>query len=319
MATLHAVRPNDIRVQRREHTFDIASIETVVEVLEKFFFVGHLCSSHDYSVGYYEAMLGHSYFKTLALMITASTMTQQMAAAPVPVRYPEGLIHGFLALRDVQNNILASGDLSQTTNGSRVTAELVFHFKDGSLHQETAVYSQRRTFQLLTYHLIQKGPAFKKAVDFSIDVAKGLATVHATEDNGKEKTFNEHMKLPADLANGLLTTLLLDIDPSATMTNLSMVVATPKPRLVKLEVMPGGEDSFSFGGVARKAFRYTIKIDIGGISGVVAPLVGKQPSDLQVWILSGKAPGFLRLDGQLFEGGPIWRIELASPAWPEKQ
>jgi hypothetical protein len=263
-------------------------------------------------------MIRHSYLKPLALLISPSTMVLQTAAAPVPVRHPQGLIRGFLILRDLQNNILASGDLSQTTNGPRVTAELVFHFKDGSLHQETAVYSQRRTFQLLNYHLVQKGAAFKNALDFSMDVAKGLATVRATDDDGKEKTFNEHMKLPTDLANGMLPTLLLDIDPSATMTNLSMVLASPKPRLVKLEVMPGGEDSFLFGGLARKAFRYTIKIDIGGISGVIAPLVGKQPSDIQVWILSGKAPGFLRLDSELFEGGPVWRIELASPVWPAK-
>jgi hypothetical protein len=53
------------------------------------------------------------------------------------------------------------------------------------------------------------------------------------------------MKLPPDLANGSSPTLLGDIDPKTPQTNLSMLVSTPKPRLVKLEVSPAGEDSFS--------------------------------------------------------------------------
>lgn len=96
-----------------------------------------------------------------------------------------------------------------------------------------------------------------------------------------------------------------------------MLVATPKPRLVKLEISPIGEDSFLIGGSPAKAMRYAIKIDIGGISGAIAPIIGKQPPDIHVWMIGGKAPGFLKSEGPLYEGGPIWRIELASPIWPK--
>src|SRR5689334_14543032 len=58
----------------------------------------------------------------------------------VPVRYMEGRIHGFLVLRDLQDKLLASGTLVQTAAGNRVTTELSFRFKDGSVHQETAVF-----------------------------------------------------------------------------------------------------------------------------------------------------------------------------------
>ena len=61
--------------------------------------------------------------------------------------------------------------------------------------------------------------------------------------------------------------------------------------------------------------RYDIKMEIGGIKGVIAPLVGKQPKDIYVWILGGKAPAFVRMEGQLYEGGPVWTIQLASPVW----
>jgi hypothetical protein len=94
---------------------------------------------------------------------------------------------------------------------------------------------------------------------------------------------------------------------------VAIVASTPKPRLVKLAISPEGEDSFSVGAVEIKATRYVIKVEIGGISGVVAPVIGKQPPDTHVWMLGGKAPAFLKSEGPLYDDGPIWRIELASP------
>lgn len=240
-----------------------------------------------------------------------------LMAAEVPVRHTEGRIHGFLILRDMEDNVLASGGLTQLANGNRVTAELSFHFKDGSVFEETAVFSQRRTFQLLTYHLVQTGKAFKRPTNMSVNVSTGQVTVRYTDDDGKEKTIAENMKLPADLANGIVPTLIGDLDPKAPKSTVSMLVSTPKPRLVKLEISPAGEDSFSIAGSVAKAMRYVVKTEIGGISGVIAPIVGKQPPDTHVWMVGGKAPGFVKSEGPLYEGGPIWRIEMASPVWPK--
>ena len=240
-----------------------------------------------------------------------------LLAEEVPVRYREGRVHGFLVLRDLNDQLLASGTSIQYANGNQVTNELAFRFKDGSIHQETSVFSQARTFRLLTYHLLQKGPAFKSAMDLSLDSSTGQVTIHYTDDDAKEKTITERLKLPTDLANGLVPTLLCDIGPNTPKTTVSMLVAAPKPRLVRLEISPAGEDSFTVGGSAGKATRYTVKVDIGGISGVIAPIVGKQPPDTHVWIARGKAPGFLKSEGPLFQDGPVWRIELASPVWPK--
>jgi hypothetical protein len=155
-------------------------------------------------------------------------------------------------------------------------------------------------------------------VDLSLNTSTGQVVIH-TEDDGKAKTITQHMKLAPDLANGLVTTLLGNFDPKALKTTLSMLVATPKPRIVKLEIKPAAEDSFTVAGYLYKATRYTVHVQIGGISGVIAPIVGKQPPDTQVWIIGGKAPGFLKSEGPLFEGGPVWRIELASPIWPQDE
>jgi hypothetical protein len=174
-------------------------------------------------------------------------------------------------------------------------------------------------FRLLTYHLVQKGPAFKHPLDMSLNNSTGQVKVRYTDDDGKEKTITDRLKLPDDVANGLITTLLKDINPNQPKTTVSMVANTPKPRLVKLAVSSEGEDSFSIEGSSRKAIRYAVKVEIGGISGVVAPIVGKQPPDTHVWMAAGMAPVFLKSEGPLYDGGPIWRIEWASPVWPKNE
>ena len=254
------------------------------------------------------------------LLILATLLpVVSLRADQVPVRHVEGRIHGFLVLKDLEGNIIASGGMTQVSNGIRVTTELNFHFKDGSTQSETTVFSQRKVFRLLSYRLVQKGKAFKRPTDFSLNTSTGQVTVQYTDEDGKEKTITDRPKLPADLANGMVPTLLGDIDPKTPKTTLSMLVSTPKPRLVKLEISPVGEDSFSAGGSGGKAMKYVVKVDIGGISGVIAPIIGKQPPDTYVWMVGGKAPGFLKSEGPMFDGGPVWRIELASPVWPQRE
>jgi hypothetical protein len=245
----------------------------------------------------------------------AILLPKPLPAEPVPVRHTEGLVHGFLVLRTSNGDSLATGHLTQVANGDRVTADLVFRFKDGSIHEEKTVFSQRGTFRLLTHHLVQKGRAFKRPTDMTLNTSTGQVIVRYV-DNGKEKTVTDQLKLPVDVANGIISTLLKNIDPKAAKTVISMVASTPKPRLVKLAISPEGDDSFSVGGSVLKATRYVIKVEIGGISGIVAPIVGKQPPDTHVWRLGAKAPAFLKSEGPLYDDGPIWRIELASPVWP---
>jgi hypothetical protein len=120
--------------------------------------------------------------------------------------------------------------------------------------------------------------------------------------------------IPPDLANGIVSTLLAQIDPKVE-TSLSMLVSTPKPRLVKLKIASVGQDSFSVAGVAAKAAHYVINVDLGGLTGAAAKVLGKQPPLMRVWI-AGTAPVFLKSEAPLYEDGPIWRIELASPSWP---
>ena len=239
-----------------------------------------------------------------------------LPAEPVAVRYTEGALHGFLVLRTLDDKRLADGDLIQTVRGDQVTARLVFRFTDGSIHDETTVYSQRQRFQLISNRLVQKGPAFPKPLEMSIDGATGSVTVNYEDKHGEPKSEAAHFDLPADLANGIIPKLLLNAPSDMMPKTVSMIAATPKPRLVKLAIVAAGPEQFSIGGSLRQATRYVLKVEIGGVAGLLAPLLGMQPPDSHVWILGDDVPAFVRAEQSLYVGGPLWRIELASPVWP---
>ena len=237
----------------------------------------------------------------------------------MPVRYREGLVHGFLVLSTLDGVPIAEGDLTQVAHGDRVTSQLLFRFKDGSRQEETTVFSQRADFHLITYRLLQKGPSFKHDTEITIAASTGQVTVRYTDDDGKEKTETTHLQLPPDLANGLVPILLKNVGPRTPQIELPMVIATPKPRLVKLEISSQGTEPFSLAGSGREAIHYVAKIQLGGIAGVVAPLLGKDPPDAHIWIVGGEAPGFLKSETLSYAGGPVWRIQLLSPVWPQAQ
>jgi hypothetical protein len=238
------------------------------------------------------------------------------AAEPVPVRFREGLVRGFLTLRTQDAKPLAHGDLMQVVDGDEVSSRLVFHFHDGSLHDERTVFTQQGQFRFRKSHLVQKGPAFERDVEATIDAAAGSVVVRTKERDGKNETYEEKMEIPPDLANGVILTALKNVSPTAPLTTLSMMAITPKPRLVKLEIRPAGEDAFTVAGETRRAVHYVVKVDIGGVTGLLAGLVGKTPPDSHVWILPGDFPAFVKSESPFYPGGLLWRIELTSPRWP---
>jgi hypothetical protein len=235
-------------------------------------------------------------------------------AEQVAVRQSEGATHGFLALLTLDGKRLADGEISQVAEGDVVNSHLVFHFTDGSLYDEHASFTQRGKFRLRNDHIVEKGPSFKQPMESTVDATRGRVRVRYTDDDGAERAIDEAMTVPEDVANGLLFTLLRHIDPATPSTTVPEVATTPKPRIVSLIITPQGEDSFTSGGSHYKATHYVLKVKIGGIAGLVAPLIGKQPPDMHVWIKGGDVPAFVKFEGPIYNGGPVWRVQLADSA-----
>ncbi|HEX4231559.1 MAG TPA: hypothetical protein VHZ07_23015 [Bryobacteraceae bacterium] len=248
------------------------------------------------------------------LLVAILLQPSPLSAEPIPVRYPEGTTHGFLALRTPEGKLLASGDLTEVLHGNEVVSHLAFHFKNGSVDDDTTVFSQHGTFRLISDHHIQKGPSFPHPSNISINASTGRVTVRY-QGKDHEKVETGHLDLPPDLANGILLNLLKNISPDTKETKVSYVGGAPKPRVVHLSITPDGEETFSVAGARHKATLFRVKVEIGGIAGLIAPLIGKQPADTKVWVVHEGAPAFVRADGALYVGGPIWSIQMTGPEW----
>lgn len=129
----------------------------------------------------FDVMSGTRVLVGLVFLLSFLLHETASAAETLAVRYQEGVSHGFLVLRTQDGKSIADGDSTQEAHGDRVTSGMRFRFKDGSIYAETTVFSQHRTFKLVSDHVLQKGPTFKRPMETDIDATSGYVKVRYTE------------------------------------------------------------------------------------------------------------------------------------------
>jgi len=163
-----------------------------------------------------ERPLGSAVVAALVLMCLLGTSLAAMAA-PVAVRFVEGSAQTFLTLRSPTCQEIALGEFQQVPKGHTVQNQHVFRFKDGSVHDERAVFSQRDVFRLEQYHLQRHGPVFPVTIDASLR-NDGNYSVKSRKKDKQEAVDEGHLDLPPDVYNGIVMTLLKNIPKGATET-----------------------------------------------------------------------------------------------------
>jgi hypothetical protein len=253
----------------------------------------------------------------LLFLVLGGVLIAEVAHAdPVKVRLPEGHARGFLVLSAKAGEAIAHGELVQTPRRGLVDSRITFHFKDGSLYDETVVFSQKDVFALVSYRLLQQGPSFPGVADVSFERVSGRYKARIKEKDDDEQTLEGRLDLPPDLYNGMTSLLLRNLAPGQVVRGHSLAF-TPKPRILKMELKPEGTETILVGTLSRPATRYLVDLEIGGMMGVLASVVGKEPPDLRLWIADGPARAFVKFEGPFYLGGPVWRIELSAPRWPK--
>ena len=248
-------------------------------------------------------------------------MGSPASAAPIAVRFPEGIAHGFLLVRSSSGEIIGHGEMTQVVKeGDLVDSHLVFNFKDGSLHDEKVTFSQQGVFSMLRYHLVQRGPSFPDQIEVSIDrrTAEYKVSSRAGEE-GKEEVLAGAFTLPKDVYNGIFVTMLLNL-PKGASEMVNFLAFTPAPEIFKLELQLAGEHTVQIDELSRKALHYVFRPDIGMVRELLGKATGKIPVHFHYdcWILADEVPSFLQFVGPLQLMGPTVRIELVSPSLPPK-
>ena len=252
----------------------------------------------------------------LLILVTMVLGPHPLSAAPVPVRFVEGVTHGFLILRTVDGALIASGDLLQVGRGGGIESRTIFHFKDGSLFDETVVFTQKQFFAMQSYRLVQRGPVFTEDTEISLERTGKYRVKTKTRKDGREKVLKGTLDLPPDVYNGLVLTLVKNLPKGAGET-VHIVAFTPEPRIIQLELAPQGEHKVMVGELSKTAIHYVFKPRLGVWLKLFTTLLGRMPPDYHAWILTDEVPAFVRFEGPLYPTGPVWRIELTSPRWPD--
>jgi hypothetical protein len=248
-----------------------------------------------------------------AVLITLVAATAA-SAGPVRVRLPEGNTRGFLVVRSAAGEPIGRGELRQRPDGDVIENRLALAFKDGSVHEEVTTYSQRGVFRLERYRLTQRGPSFPGA-EIAFDRKSGRYEVRARDKSGDEQRASGALEMPADLYNGMALVLLKNL-PAGERATVQMAAFTPEARLIRMTLGAEGEERVRFAGAPVAVTRYLVDLEIGGLTGLLASVVGMNPPDLRYWVVAGEVPAFVRFEGAMFLNGPVWRVEMAPAEWP---
>jgi len=246
----------------------------------------------------------------LALGLSAAAWAQ-----PVAVTHVQKPMHRFMVARAEDGKIIANGEFTQVAQGDEVTMRMTYKFLDGSLDEETTTYSQRDKFRLVRNHHIQRGPFFARPSDFSIEAATGMATRRTVGSDGKAHDESAHIDLPDDVSNGFVGTLLLNVARNTAPFRVGILAPVGSGRLIRILISAEGEQQFQMAGQTLKAAVFRIHPELGGIVGLIAPLIGLQPKDVMVWVLEGDDPAVVRIVGQLGGYGPVVSSELAGASF----
>jgi hypothetical protein len=215
-----------------------------------------------------------------------------------------------MVARSETGKIIARDEFSQAVQGDEVTMPLTYQFVDGSIGDETTTYGQRGRFRLIRNHHIQKGPSFAKPIDLTVEAATGIATSRRDDKNGKIQAERAPIDLPDDLANGFVGTLLPNVPHNTMPFRVGIQAPVGGGRLIRIQISPEGEQAFQAAGPTLKAMVFRIHPELGGIVGVIAPLIGLQPKDVMVWVLEGEEPEVVRIVGRLGGYGPVVSSDL---------
>ena len=239
----------------------------------------------------------------------------RLDAAPVRVRLPEGNARAFLVLRSLAGEPIAYGELIQKPRGSVIESRLVLNFRDGSRREEAVTFSQKGVFRLESYRLVQRGPAFPRA-DIAFDRRSGQYRALTQEKNAsEEKTATGPLEMPEDLYNGMDLVLLKNL-PAKIGATVQTAAFLPRPRVIKTVLSAEGEERVLVGGEAKPVTRYLVKLELTGLTGAIASLIGKEPPERRYWLATGDVPAFLRFEGAMFLNGPVWRLGQTPVEWP---
>ena len=167
------------------------------------------------------------------------------------------------------------------------------------MHDERTTYSQRGVFRLEAYHLTQSGPSFPGA-DVAFDRKSWPLPGEDAREGRRARGDGERRVRDAAGSRQRPDAPLAQEHAARGTGHRPAGGVHAEAALSRMELHQEGEDRIVFAGDPKQAARHLVDLEIGGVTGVVASVIGKNPPDLRYWLALGDIPAFVRFQGAMF-------------------
>jgi len=239
---------------------------------------------------------------------------RQKAAAldpgdPIHLMWIEGDVAGMTRIyADGQRQPIGSVEYHQHRTGDVLTAVRIARFADGSSDEDEAEAKVGATLDAVRGRSTMRNAKGAVTLELTIDVAAGH--VGGFSGIGKDRQeYDESLTLtPGTYWGPLIGIVIKNFDANAAGNTLVFrtVAATPKPRIIDMEVTRGPASTLAFPGVRVRAAEYAM---LPTVNFLLDPLIKRLVPKTTFFRQDGKPPALVRYVGPRNYQGQMIRIE----------
>jgi hypothetical protein len=184
----------------------------------------------------------------------------------------------------------------QRRRGDILEVVRIARFRDGSSDEDRVEARIGKTLQTLRGRSVIRNAIGVTTVDMTIDVAGGR--ISGFSGLGEERhTYDQRVELPAGTYWGpLIFIVIKNFEQNATDGRLVFrtVVATPKPRVLDLELLRQEQSSVHRGGGKINVVRFALRPTVNWL---IDPIIRRFAPETNFLVELGAPPGLARFDG----------------------
>ena len=242
-------------------------------------------------------------------MLAAHPAAGRDAGDPIRLAWVEGDVAGVTSILSPDGtSTIGFVDYHQRRHGDVLEAVRIARFSDGSSDEDRAEAKIGETLQTLRGRSVIRNAKGVATVDITIDVAGG----HITGFSGlgdERQTYDERVDLPPGTYWGpLIFIVIKNFEQNAADGRLVFrtVVATPKPRVLDMELVRQEQSSIRRPGGKIDVVRFALRPTVFWL---VDPIIRMFAPETNFFVQPGAPPGLARFDGPRNYAGQKIRIE----------
>jgi len=238
----------------------------------------------------------------LWVLATVATLAARPAAGrepgdPIRLAWVEGDVAGLSSIRSPDGKVvIGSINYHQRRRGQTLHAVRIARFRDGSSDEDRVEARVGETLQTVRGRSIIRNTAGVATVDITVDVAAGHIT--GFSGLGKDRqNYDEHVDLtPGTYWGPLVFMVIKNFDLNATDERLVFrtVVATPKPRVLDMELLRQGKTVVRRVGESIDGVNFLLRPTVNFL---IDPIIQAIAPETTFVVAPGAPPALARFEG----------------------